>query len=86
MKQLTKEQLTEMVHENCKKIIGLNIDGMVERLNIDGMVERVQESIKGSGDNCGDLMVKFVVAYCSEIMNECNQVLSETLYDILYTE
>ena len=77
MKQLTKEQLTEMVHENCKKIIGLNIGGMVER---------VQESIKGSGDNCGDLMVKFVVAYCSEIMNECNQVLSETLYDILYTE
>ena len=77
MKQLTKEQLTEMVHENCKKIIGLNIDGMAER---------VQESIKGSGDNCGDLMVKFVVAYGSEIMNECNQVLAETLYDILYTE
>lgn len=77
MKQLTKEQLTEMVHENCKKIIGLNIDGMAER---------VLESIKGSRDNNGDLMVKFVVAYCSEIMNECNQVISETLYDILYTE
>lgn len=77
MKQLTKEQLTDLVKGNCKKIIGLNIDGMVER---------VQESIKDSRDNCGDLMVKFVVAYCSEIMNECNQVLAETLYDILYTE
>ena len=77
MKQLAKEQLTEMVHENCKKIIGLNIDGMAER---------VQESIKDSGDNCGDLMVKLIVAYGAEIMNECNQVLAETLYDILYTE
>ncbi len=77
MKQLTKEQLTEMVHDNCKKIIELNMNGMAERL---------LDSIKGSGDNYSDLMVKFVVAYGAEIMNECNQVLSETLYDILYTE
>ena len=77
MKQLTKEQLTEMVHEKCKKIIGLNIDGMSER---------VLESIKGSGDNCSSVMINLVVAFGVEIMNECNQVLSETLYDVLYTE
>lgn len=77
MKQLTKEQLTEMVHDNCKKIIDLNLDGMTERL---------LESIKGDGDNCSDLMVKFVVAYGVEIINACNQVFSETLYNILYTE
>ena len=77
MRQLTKEQLTEMVHDNCKKVIDLNMNGMTERL---------LESIKGSGDNCSELMVKLVVAYGAEIMNECNQVLSETLYNILYTE
>ncbi len=27
MKQLTKEQLTEVVHDNCKKIIELNMNG-----------------------------------------------------------
>ena len=77
MKQLTKEQLTEMVHDNSKKIIDLNMDGMTERL---------LESIKGTGDNCSDVMVKFVLAYGAEMMNACNQVLSETLYNILYTE
>jgi len=77
MKQLTKEQLTEMVHDKCKKII---------ELNMNGMAERVMDFVKGSGNNCSELMVKFVVAYGAEIMNECNQVLSETLYDILYTE
>ncbi len=77
MKQLTKEQLTEMVHDNCKKIIDLNMDGMAERLT---------ESIKRSGNNCSELMVKLIVAYGAEIMTECNQVLAETLYNILYTE
>ena len=77
MKQLTKEQLAEMVHNNCKKIIGSNMDGMKERL---------LESIKGTGDNCSELLVRLVVAYGAEIMDECNQIFSETLYDILYTE
>ena len=77
MKQLTKEQLANLVNENCKKIIGLNMNGMIEHL---------LNSIKGSGDNCGDLMVKFVVAYGVEIMNECNQVLIETLDHVLNAE
>ena len=77
MKQLTKELLTEMVYANYKKIFESNINGMKERL---------LDSIKESRDNCAELMVKLVVAYGTEIMNECNQVISETLYDILYTE
>ena len=77
MRQLTKEQLTNIVNDNCKKVIGLNRNEMVEHL---------LDSIKGSGDNCGDLMIKLVVAYGVEIINECNQVLIETLDHVLNAE
>lgn len=77
MKQLTKEQLVNLVNDNCKEMI---------KLNKNGMTERILNSIKGSGDNCSDLMIKLVVAYGAEIMQACNQVFAETLYNILYTE
>ncbi len=76
MKQLTKEQLTKMVHDNCKKIVSSNMNRIMERMS-----ELIKES-----DNYDELLVSFIVVYGAEIMDECNQVLSETLYDILYTE
>lgn len=77
MKQLTKEQLVNLVNDNCNEIIKTNINGITERL---------LESIKGTGDNCSELFVKLIVAYGAEIMDECNLVLVKTLYDILYAE
>lgn len=76
MKQLTKEQLTDLVKGNCKKIIGLNIDGMSER---------VADFVNDSKDNWEET-VKFVVAYCAEIKKEYCNILIDTLYDILYDE
>ncbi len=76
MKKLTKEQLTNLVHDNCKKIVDLNMNGIMERMS---------ELVKESSDY-DELLVNLVVVYGAEIMDECNQVLTETLYDILYTE
>ena len=77
MKQLTKEQLINLVNDNCKEVI---------ELNKDGMTERILDSIKGAGDNCSDLMIKLIVAYGAEMMQACNHVFAETLYNLLYTE
>ncbi len=76
MKKLTKEQLANLVHDNCKKIVDLNMNGIMERMS---------ELVKESSDY-DELLVNLVVVYGAEIMDECNQVLTETLYDILYTE
>lgn len=77
MKRLTKEQLTEMVYDNCKRTMELNLDRMKDRL---------QDSVKGSEGNCAEWIVKLVVAYGAEIMSGCNQVFAETLYNILYAD
>ena len=76
MKQLTKEQLTDLVKDNYKRIT---------ELNIDGIGERVADFIKDSKDNWEEIM-KFVVAYCAEIRKECCNILIDTLYDVLYNE
>lgn len=77
MRQLTKEELTNVVYENWKKVYESNVDGIRERL---------VDSIIGTGNNCADLMVKISVSYGNEIMNECVQVITETLYSVLYTD
>ncbi len=77
MRQLTKKELTDVVYDNWEKVFESNINGKKERL---------MDSIKGSGDNCAELMVKLAVSYGNEIMNECVQVVTETLYNVLYTE
>ncbi len=77
MRQLTKKELTNVVYENWKKVYESNVDGIRERL---------VDSIIGTGNNCADLMVKISVSYGNEIMNECVQVITETLYSVLYTE
>ena len=77
MRQLTKEELTNVVYDNWKKVYESNVDGIKERL---------VDSIIGTGNNCADLMVKLSVSYGNEIMNECVQVITETLYSVLYTE
>ncbi len=75
MKQLTKEQLTELVHENYEKIT---------ELNSEGIGERVSDFVKDLGGNCEEVIVNFVVAYCAEKKKECCNILIETLYDVLY--
>lgn len=77
MRQLTKEELTNVVYDNWKKVYESNVDGIRERL---------VDSIIGTGNNCADLMVKLSVSYGNEIMNECVQVITETLCSVLYTE
>lgn len=77
MKQLTKEQLTDLVNENCKKIA---------ELNLNGMTEHILDSLKGSGDNCSKVITNLVVSYGAEIKKECCNILIETLYDVLYGE
>ena len=77
MRQLTKEELTNVVYDNWTKVYESNVDGIRERL---------VDSIIGTGNNCADLMVKLSVSYGNEIMNECVQVITETLYSVLYTE
>ncbi len=77
MRQLTKKELTDVVYDNWEKVFESNINGKKERL---------MDSIKGSGDNCAELIVKLAVSYGNEIMNECVQVVTETLYNVLYTE
>ena len=74
---MTKEELTNVVYDNWKKLYESNVDGIRERL---------VDSIIGTGNNCADLMVKLSVSYGNEIMNECVQVITETLYSVLYTE
>ena len=49
MRQLTKEELTNVVYENWKKVYESNVDGIRERL---------VDSIIGTGNNCADLMEK----------------------------
>jgi len=52
MRQLTKEELTNVVYDNWKKVYESNVDGIRERL---------VDSIIGTGNNCADLMVKLSV-------------------------
>ena len=76
MKQLTKEQLTEMVYGTMVKVY---------RSNEENLMKEICDSGKETDNPC----LKIVSArgvFGAEIMRECSQVLIETLYDILYTE
>ena len=76
MKQLTKEQLTEMVHDTMVKVY---------RSNEDNLMKKILESGKDTDNPCLQI-VNAMGELGAEIMMECNQVLIETLYNILYTE
>lgn len=77
MKQLTKEQLIDLVFDKCAEII---------LSNVEQIKENILNEIKGSENNGNETLVKFVTAYGNEMRRECCQTIAETLYDILYSE
>lgn len=77
MKQLTKEQLIDLVFDKCAEIA---------LSNIEQIKENILNEIKGSENNGNEILVKFVTAYGNEIGRVCCQTIAETLYDILYSE
>lgn len=77
MKQLTKEQLIDLVFDKCAKIMLSNVE------QIKG---NILNEIKGSENNGNETLVKFVTAYGNEMRRACCQTIAETLYDILYSE
>lgn len=76
MKQLTKEQLTEMVYGTMVNVY---------RTNEDNLMKEILNSGKETDNPCLKI-VNVMGVFGAEIMRECSEVLIETLYDILYTE
>ena len=77
MKELTKEQLTNLVFNRCAG----NIQSNAEQIK-----ENILKYLEGSEDNCNEIIVKFVIAYGSEMRRECCQIFAEILYEVLYSE
>ena len=77
MKELSKEQLIDLVFNKCGKIV---------QSNADQMKERILDYIKESENNWNEMLIKFVTAYGDEMRRVCCQTVAETLYDILYSE
>ena len=77
MKKLTKEQLKDLVFDNMEKVI---------EQNLESAEKNIKSSIKGSEDNLGETIAKFVISYGTEIKREFCKAIAETLYDILYSE
>ena len=76
MKQLTKEQLTDLVHDKARKIA---------EQNIDIMTQKISKSLEGVND-FNIAIVNAIAVYGAEIEKECCQTVAETLYEILYSE
>ena len=77
MKQLTKDQLIDLVFD---------MDVEITKLNSEKLKERVSNIVKESGNNGWKMLVDFVVACGCEVKRECYQTFAEILYDILYSE
>ena len=77
MKQLTKEQLIDLVFDKNAKI---------REFNSEKMKEHILDYIKVPDNNGYEMLVKFVTAYGDEIKRECCQAIAEILYDVLYSE
>ena len=77
MKQLTKEQLIDLVFNKCAVIV---------QSNAEQIKESILNNIKGAEDDWSKMIVAFVIAYGDEIKRECCQTFAEILYDILYSE
>lgn len=72
MKELTKEQLIDLVYDNCKK---------VTKLNSEKIGKHVSDFI-GDEKDFNVAILKMMVAYGAEIKKECCNILVETLYDM----
>lgn len=76
MKQLSKEQLSEMVHDTIVSVY---------KSNEGNLMKKISDSAKDANNPC-TTVVNAMAVLGAEIMWECNQTLVETLYNILYTE
>ena len=77
MKQLTKEQLIDLVFNKCAVLV---------QSNAEQIKESILNAIKGSEDDWSKMILAFVTAYGNEMRRECCQIFAEILYDILYSE
>lgn len=74
MKQLSKEQLKELVYNKAIKVAEENVDILTERLTT---------CVKDT-DNLATVIVNILAVYKAEIVKECSQTLTETLHTIFY--
>ena len=77
MKQLTKEQLIDLVFNKCAVLV---------KSNAEQIKESILNDIKGSEDDWSKIILAFVIAYGNEMRRECCQTFAEILYDIHYAE
>ena len=77
MKQLSKDQLIDLVFDRCNKIA-------IE--NSEEFGKRMSDLAKETQGNGAEMIVKFVTAYGNEMRGECCQTIAEILYDVLYGE
>lgn len=76
MKQLTKKELINLIHNKAREI--------AER-NIDNMTQNISKSLEGVND-FNIAIVNAMAVYGAEIEKECCKAIAEILYDILYSE
>ena len=76
MKQLSKEQLYDLVKDAALTVGEINIDNMLQNLT---------KAIEGKEDS-GATTLSFISAYGTEITKLWCQILVDTLYSVLYEE
>lgn len=77
MKQLTKDQMTDLVFDRCNEIAIRNSEKLEQRIS---------DLVKESQDNGAKIIVNFVTVYGNEMRKECCQAVAEVLYEVLYSE
>lgn len=76
MKQLSKEQLYDLVKDSALTVGEINIDNMLQNLT---------KAIEGKEDS-GATTLSFISAYGTEITKLWCQILADTLYRVLYED
>lgn len=74
MRQLNKKQLESLVYDTTIKVFKSNMDDMNK--NVSNAVKDV--------DDFSIAIVNAMAVYGAEIVKECNQILIETLYNVIY--
>jgi hypothetical protein len=77
LKQLSKDQLIDLVFDRCNKIAIKNSEEFGQCMS------DLSKETQGDG---AEMIVKFVTAYGNEMRRECCQTIAEILYDVLYCE
>lgn len=77
MKELTKEQLIDLVFDKCEEIA---------KNNSEKFKQHISDIIKESGSDGAKLLITFTTAYGNEMRKECCQTVAEILHEVLYSE